>query len=204
MNPIKTDASVGEAYRALVEKRQHVIKKELESALPDGGDFIWELGCGHGHFLTAYAQAHPDRVCIGVDIVGERVDRARRKRDRAKLANLHFFHAEAALFLQTLPLSATIAATFILFPDPWPKVRHHKHRIIQPTFLTAVAKRSLATARLYFRTDFVPYFEQAKETISAHPAWSEDDGPWPFEFETVFQSRAESYRSLSARRAVGI
>ena len=158
--------------------------------------FIWEIGCGHGHFLTAYAQTHPDEVCIGIDIVSERIGRAIRKRDRAKLTNLHFIHAEARLFLETLPDTAAFSRLFVLFPDPWPKLRHHKHRILQPDFLAAAAARAGEGARLYFRTDYQPYFNDVRATLSAHPDWLPTEEPWPFEHETVFQSRAEQYHSL--------
>lgn len=185
-------------FAAVLEERRRVLRRELVRALPAGCSFIWELGSGHGHFLTAYAQAHPEKLCLGVDLVGERVGRALRKRDRARLTNLHFFQADARLFLEVLPPEASIGATFILFPDPWPKLRHHKHRIIQPAFLATLADRSALAGRVYFRTDFEPYFEQARGTLAAHPRWRLREEPWPFEFETVFQSRAARYRSLIA------
>ncbi len=175
--------------------------------LPSGSCFTWEIGCGHGHFLTAYAQAHPKETCIGVDIVSDRIERAVRKRDRAKLANLHFLHADARLFLEQLPADVTFQRLFVLFPDPWPKLRHHKHRIMQPEFLTEAASHAAPGARLYFRTDFRPYYDDTKLVFAEHPRWEvmvDDTKPgterWPFEFETVFQSRAaEGYHSLIAR-----
>lgn len=83
--------------------------------------------------------------------------------------------------------------------DPWPKLRHHKHRIIQPDFLSTVARRTEASARLCFRTDFEPYFEDAHATIDRHADWQVVDESWPFEHETVFQRRASAYQSLIAR-----
>lgn len=194
----------------MMEERRRDLRERQQRILPSpsGSRFIWEIGCGHGHFLTAYAQAHPAETCIGVDIVSERIERALRKRDRAKLANLHFIHAEARLFLETLPADATFSRLFILFPDPWPKLRHHKHRIMQPDFLADAAKRAGQGARLYFRTDFTPYYDDTKAVFSAHPAWTlvnDSDPsasgyePWPFEQETVFQSRAPTFHSLIAR-----
>ncbi|MBI5766701.1 MAG: tRNA (guanosine(46)-N7)-methyltransferase TrmB [Verrucomicrobia bacterium] len=180
-------------------ERRRALRERLHGLLPADAHLVWELGCGHGHFLTAYAEAHPDQLCVGIDIVGDRIDRANRKRDRAHLANLHFLLAEGRLFLEELPAGARFAEVFILFPDPWPKLRHHKHRIVQPDFLAAVAQRAEPSARLCFRTDFAPYFEDAHATIDAHPDWRVVDEPWPFEQETVFQSRAPSYRSLVAR-----
>lgn len=190
----------GSAYRRLLDRRKTAIADQLAKILQGKSRFVWEVGCGHGHFLTAFAQAHPETLCLGIDIASDRIDRGQRKRDRANLANLHFLHAEARLFLNALPAGVSIAEIFILFPDPWPKARHHKHRILQPDFLAAAADRSTADARLCFRTDFPPYFDDATAAIRRHPQWQEANDRWPFEFDTVFQSRAERYQSLIARR----
>jgi tRNA (guanine-N7-)-methyltransferase len=188
-------------FLAMMEDRRAELRQLHERIIPAGANITWEIGCGHGHFLTAYAHAHPNEICIGVDIVSERIGRAARKRDRAKLTNLHFIHAEARLFLETLPIQTSFSRLFVLFPDPWPKLRHHKHRIMQPDFLSAVAKRAGEGSRLHFRTDFTPYYDDTKAVFAAHPDWQElppEIAPWPFEHETVFQSRAPSFHSLTA------
>ena len=186
-------------FRALTETRRRELLDQLARILPPSARFTWEIGCGHGHFLTAYAQAHPTELCVGIDIAGDRISRAVRKRDRAKLANLHFLQAEARLFLETLPTDATFSRLFVLFPDPWPKLRHHKHRIIQSDFLTAAAQRASEAARLYFRTDYMPYFCETESLLKSHRHWSPIEEAWPFEHQTVFQSRAPDYGSLVAQ-----
>jgi tRNA (guanine-N7-)-methyltransferase len=186
----------------MMDARRRELRDRQERILPPKAQFTWEIGCGHGHFLAAYAQAHPEELCIGVDIVSERIERGIRKRDRAKLANLHFIHAEARLFLEMLSGDTTFSRLFILFPDPWPKLRHHKHRIMQPDFLVSLAPRATPGARIYFRTDFTPYFDDTQAVFEAHPDWEpvmDGSEPWPFEHETVFQSRAVSYHSIIAR-----
>lgn len=189
-----------EQYRALVDQRRQELAAQLQRIAPGPREFVWELGAGHGHFLTAYAQKHPEKLCIGIDIASDRVERAARKRDRARLPNLHFLQAEARLFVETLPAGLTIAELFVLFPDPWPKSRHHKHRVMQPAFLDSVANHASAHCRLFFRTDFAPYFTDTLAVMRHHPRWQPVDEPWPFEFETVFQSRAATHQSLIARR----
>lgn len=186
-------------YRAVISARRSALRRQLDAFLPSNAAIVWELGSGHGHFLTAYAHAHPEKLCVGVDIIGERVERAERKRDRAKLANLHFLHAEARLFLTTLPAAAGFSEVFVLFPDPWPKLRHHKHRIMQTEFLHEVAGRARPGCRLYFRTDHEAYFASTRAIVAAHPKWQVSEDAWPFEFQTVFQSRAPSFFSLVAR-----
>jgi tRNA (guanine-N7-)-methyltransferase len=188
-------------HRERLAQRRETLQAVFEKILPPGkASFVWEAGCGHGHFLTAYAEAHPERICVGVDLVRERIARAIRKRDRARLANLHFLQAEARMFLEELPARATLSAVYVLFSDPWPKQRHHKHRLLQPDFLTAVAARAEKGARLYFRTDHEPYFIEAEAKVRDHPDWRLSEEPWPFETVTVFQQRAPSHRSLVALR----
>lgn len=186
-------------YRLRLEQRRDDLRQQLTKLLRPGLPFVWEVGCGHGHYLTAYAQAHPDTPCIGIDIMGERIDRALRKRDRARLDNLFFLQADARLFLEVLPTDFGFSRLFVLFPDPWPKVRHHKHRVLNHEFLATAARHAIPDARLYFRTDYAPYFEQAKSMVAAHDSWRPVDEAWAFEFRTVFQERATQYQSLIAR-----
>jgi tRNA (guanine-N7-)-methyltransferase len=187
-------------YAALIEERRRGLGAELTAIFPRGeGTFHCEIGCGHGHFLTAFATANPTVTCIGIDLIGDRIDRARRKRDRAGLRNLHFIQAEARLFLEQLPAAVRIDHFILLFPDPWPKLRHHKNRLLRTEFLSLAARHAAPGCRIYFRTDFQPYFEDAAASVAAHPDWERAGDPWIFEHETVFQRRAPSHESLVAR-----
>lgn len=185
-------------FKAVVGERRRALAEFLQQALGSSRSFVWEVGCGHGHFLTAYAEVHQGEPCIGVDLASDRVARAVRKRNRSGLANLHFVQGDARVFLEAVPAGVAISSIFILFPDPWPKLRHHKHRIIQPAFLTQLRPRAGERARIYFRTDFEPYFEDARLTFLDHAQWRLVDDAWPFEYETVFQQRAQTHYSLIA------
>jgi tRNA (guanine-N7-)-methyltransferase len=188
------------AHAERVAERRRALAAALDQILPGGDSVVFEVGSGHGHFLAAYAQAHAAQTCIGIDIASDRVERATRKRDRAGLKNLHFLRAEARLFLDVLPAAVRLADVYILFPDPWPKLRHHKHRILQAPFLTQLADRMGEGARLFFRTDYHPYFADAQGAVREHARWRLVEENWPFEHETVFQSRAAQYHSFVARR----
>jgi tRNA (guanine-N7-)-methyltransferase len=186
-------------YQARKEQRARVLANHLNDLIPAGAPVVWEVGCGHGHFLTAYAVAHTKRLCVGIDIARDRIARATRKRNRAALTHLHFVLADADEFLTALSSGVRFSAIFILFPDPWPKRRHHKNRLLRPAFLDALFQRAGEGTRLYFRTDYRPYFEEAAAMIRAHQQWEVVEELWPFEIETVFQARASAYFSFVAR-----
>jgi tRNA (guanine-N7-)-methyltransferase len=195
-NPART-----EEYITRRDARRATLEHLLADLLAAHARITLEIGAGHGHFLTDYAKAHPTEFCVGFDLLRDRVERATRKRDRAKLANLVFLKAEAAEFIAALPSQVVLQRIFVLFPDPWPKRRHHKHRLMQSDTLHALAAKSVPGADLCFRTDDAHYFAAAKAEVLAHPDWEiVPTAPWPFERETVFQSRAPAYQSLVAKR----
>lgn len=190
-----------EQAQAIATSRIADLRASLAPLLQTPLPLTLEIGCGHGHYLTGYAEAHPERFCIGIDLIGDRVDRSRRKSDRAGLKNIAWFQAEVGLFLEALPAETRLAEVFLLFSDPWPKRRHWKNRVLQPEFLTTLAARAGEGARFCFRTDHEEYFAQARGFTAEHPDWQlVPEEPWPFELATVFQKRAESHQSFIARR----
>jgi tRNA (guanine-N7-)-methyltransferase len=188
------------AFVELIAQRRSALRAEL-ALLPTAEPLVWEVGCGHGHFLERYAAEFPARVCVGVDLSSERITRALRKAQRGRLANCHFIRAEALEFLHALPPQAALGEIWVLFPDPWPKKRHHKNRLLQPDFFEAIASRAGEGTRLYFRTDHGEYFQAVAEGLAGLQTWRPvPDAPWPLEHQTVFQARATSYHSLVAVR----
>jgi tRNA (guanine-N7-)-methyltransferase len=188
-------------FLARITERRAALRAELAALLPARPALTWEIGSGHGHFLVQYAAAFPEKFCVGVDIIRDRLNRSGKKRDRAKLANCHFVQAEAREFFDALPSGATLQEIWVLFPDPWPKKRHHKNRILQADFFEALANRAGEGTRLYFRTDHTEYFRAVATLLPALKTWRLDPAaPWPLEQETVFQARAPAYQSLVAVR----
>ena len=189
-----------EVFQAIHASRLAALRTEIAAVLPTpGARFVFEVGCGNGHFLVAYAIAHPDQFCVGIDLRLERIVKASHKRDRAGLGNLQFLRCEAGDFLHELPVGVRLLDIYMLFPDPWPKKRHHKHRLFKPEFLGELAARAGQGSRLFFRTDYKPYFDEAVETIAAQRAWRLlSPGPFPFEHQTIFQSRAAVFHSFGA------
>ena len=123
------------------------------------------------------------------------------KKEKRGLKNLVFLKVEAKEFLEVLPPHVRLEETLLIYPDPWPKKRHHKHRLVQAAFLDQLAARSESGARFCLRTDHEEYFAWTQDKIEAHPAWILHPGlAWPFEHETYFQSLLPSHRSLLAVR----
>lgn len=187
-------------YTNIRDQRLAALRGEFFPRLPlaAGRDLTLEIGCGHGHYLTAFAQAHPEEFCVGIDLLADRIERATRKATRAKLANLAFVQAEASLFLSALADTASLPPVrlrriFVLFSDPWPKRRHWKHRVLQASLLDTLAGLAAPGAKLHFRTDHPDYFEFARDIVVTHPRWRvalAEEEPWPFEYVSVFEERA--------------
>lgn len=193
-----------EAYEALSRSRRETLRISLEEEFgrrPPEMPVVLEIGSGHGHFLTAYAANHPGHWCIGIDLIRDRVRRAGKKRDRGGHQNLRFLQCEAREFLDCLPVGVLFHKTFVLFPDPWPKKRHHKNRLLNATFFDVLAGRCHTGARLYFRTDHFPYYDEVRQATAVDDRWEElPEAELPFEATTVFQQRAESFASLVFER----
>ncbi|MGJ3243371.1 MAG: tRNA (guanine(46)-N(7))-methyltransferase TrmB [Opitutales bacterium] len=167
---------------------------------PEAG-CILELGCGHGHWLTAYASAHPERPCLGIDRISKRIRKATAKAEKRHLDHLAFIKADSLECLSVWPTEWPIREAFMLFPDPWPKKRHQRRRMLQPRLLSQLARHVPAGGRFHFRTDHPAYFEWSRDILGNHPAWATGlEARWPFEAPSFFQDLLPNYRSLSAVR----
>lgn len=187
------------------EERRDRIRSFCESSLAEVSEeartrgFTLEIGCGHGHWLAAYAEANPQEACIGLDLMTKRIEKAENKRRKRNLSSLFFFKTEAVEFLEAMPEELRFRRIVVLFPDPWPKKRHFKRRLVQPAFLDLLRTRSRPEAELCFRTDYGPYFDWAVERVEDHDLWNlRDEAPWPFEHETFFQNILPEHQSFVA------
>jgi len=193
-------SSINPTHLARVAARVAELRNQLMAVIPsDIEDFTLEIGCGHGHFLTKLACLNPAHFFVGIDILGDRLRKAERKQMSAGANNLRFIKAEAEEFLECLPARFTVKDVIVLFPDPWPKKRHHKNRLIQNVFLNCMAARMRRGGHLYFRTDHEPYLQWSRDILSNHPSWViVPNASWLLEEETVFQAKAAHFGSLVA------
>ena len=114
-----------------------------------------EIGCGNGHFLLKQALSNRNSFFLGCELKKKIIIKAIKKIENHKLTTVKFLRGDILNFLEYLP--AKIENVYINFPDPWPKKRHHKRRLIQQPFLVKIHSLMLKTARLYFVTDNIDY-----------------------------------------------
>ena len=131
----------------------------------------------------------------------EIIQKSNNKKDSFGRNNLFFYKAEANEFLHFKPLNIKIRNIFILFPDPWPKKRHHKRRLIQNEFLDLLKLHVCDKSLVYFRTDHLDYFKWTEEKFQNSQNWKIIGDKWPFEHETFFQNLLPNYKSLVAKFA---
>lgn len=128
-----------------------------------------ELGSGDGSFLVDYAKQRPEHNFIGVERLLGRIRKLDRKGRRAGLSNLRGVRIESSYFLRYLLPSHSATALHIYFPDPWPKRKHRRHRLINPDFPALAASVLAPGGTVYLRTDDPDYFQQMGEVFSASP-----------------------------------
>jgi len=137
----------------------------LEELFPLPQPIELEIGCGDGGFLFEYAQRHPDRNFLGVERLLGRVRKLSKKGLREGLTNLRLLRIEARYVLEYLLPEHAFEALHIYFPDPWPKDRHRRHRLINETFPPLARRILRQKGVIYLRTDDPVYFGQMQETF---------------------------------------
>jgi len=137
----------------------------LEDLFPLPQPVELEIGCGDGGFLFEYAQRHPDRNFLGVERLLGRVRKLSKKGLREGLTNLRLLRIEARYVLEYLLPEHAFEALHIYFPDPWPKDRHRRHRLINETFPPLARRILRQKGVIYLRTDDPVYFGQMQETF---------------------------------------
>lgn len=136
-----------------------------------------ELGSGDGSFLTQYARLHPERNFLGVERLLGRLRKVEKKGLRAGLNNLAVLRLEASYVLEFMVPRTSIEALHIYFPDPWPKRKHRKNRLINERFTELAANALKLEGVVYLRTDDLDYFEQMTRVFNGNPKFSPIETP---------------------------
>ena len=138
---------------------------ELPALFPKPQPLEVELGSGDGSFLAEYAARFPVRNFIGVERLLGRIRKLDRKARKAGLLNLLAMQIESSYFLKHLLPNHSAIALHIYFPDPWPKRKHRRHRLVNEEF-PALAREALTQqGTVYLRTDDPDYFQQMMDVF---------------------------------------
>ena len=171
---------------------------------------IWlEIGFGGGEHLAWQASRHPGIGMIGCEPFMNGVARLLAEIDARDIGNIRLFRDDARLLLARLPADS-IGRVFILFPDPWPKARHHKRRIVSVPVLSDLARIMRDGSELRIATDDPGYLEWILEHVDGHEAFEEVSGAdrrnrtadWPptrYERKAAEAGRASAFLRYSRR-----
>ena len=130
---------------------------------------ILEIGFGMGETTAAIAAAQPQNDFVGLEVHGPGVGALLNRVDAAGLANVRVIQHDAVDVIEHMIPAASLEGIHVYFPDPWPKKRHHKRRLLQPAFVHALAQRLSAGGYLHAATDWDDYAQEILATFSAEP-----------------------------------
>jgi tRNA (guanine-N7-)-methyltransferase len=124
--------------------------------MPGAREVSFEIGFGGGEHLVARAARNPDVLSLGAEPFVNGVASALRHIEEARVGNVRLHNGDARDLMALMP-DGSVDRLFILFPDPWPKLRHHKRRLVDGAFLTHAARLMKPGGRLRFATDWADY-----------------------------------------------
>lgn len=178
-------------------------KSEIFSASPERPDAPLEIdvGCGDGGFLLDLAAAHPERNFLGLEKLLGRARKVVRQAARRGLTNVKALQIDSPYAVRHLLPPGGISRLHLLFPDPWPKAKHAKNRLVQPAFCQDVHRLLGPGGEWLFKTDHPEYFAEAVATIQASGLftathWPTDCFPYPLtDFERQWLAAGKTIQS---------
>ena len=196
-----TDLKSPPAASLLVELASILEPLQLAQLFPKSPPLEVELGSGDGSFLVAYSQLHPELNFIGVERLLGRIRKTDRKARRAGLVNLRGVRIESTYFLEYLLPKNSAAAIHVYFPDPWPKRKHRRHRLINARFPELVRQVLVPGGVVYLRTDDMDYFTQMTEVFGASAHFKAVETPPELSAVTTDFERGFNTQGIPTNRA---
>src|SRR5213593_2529785 len=192
------------AESLIVQPSSYVERLRLDELFSLRQPLEVELGTGDGSFLVEWARENPAHNFLGVERLLGRLRKAERKVKRAGLKNVRLLRIEAGYFLEYMLPARSVAALHVYFPDPWPKRKHWRHRLINDRFPGIAAVALELGAVVYLRTDDRAYFAQMTEVFDRSSAFEKAATPPELQsiltdFERDFQARGVSTQMVAYR-----
>lgn len=164
----RVDNSAAKREPSLIYQFESILERmDIASLFPVQQPLEVELGCGDASFLIEHARLNPQTNFIGVERLMGRVNKVDRKGRRLGLTNVRGVRIESAYLLTYLLPAGCARALHIYFPDPWPKKKHRKFRLINERFTTLAWQVLSPGGIVYLRTDDEDYFSQMIEVFAA-------------------------------------
>jgi len=191
---------------AFVEYIPQSLTKPLnwDEVFPRRAPIEIDLGCGDGSFLMAMARANPEHNFLGIERLLGRVSKVCRKVAREDLKNTRVLRLEVAHAVSNFLPADSIAAFHLLFPDPWPKRRHHRRRAFTTEFLSCIHRALIGGGLFHIVTDHADYFHQIERVIAEADSFLVSTGQHDFPlttFEQKFLIRGISIQRLLLRKS---
>lgn len=164
----------------------------LEQAFGRSAPTVLEIGFGMGDATVAIAAARPECDFVGVEVHEAGVGALLRKIGEHSLHNVRIVRHDALEVLQQMLAPGSLAAVHLFFPDPWPKKRHHKRRLVQHAPVSLLASRLEPGGVLHCATDWEPYAEQMLQVLSAEPLLRNTADGWAARPDYRPQTRFEA------------
>ncbi|HXS73535.1 MAG TPA: tRNA (guanosine(46)-N7)-methyltransferase TrmB [Rhodanobacteraceae bacterium] len=169
--------------------------RDLDALFGRPAPHVLEIGFGNGEALAWASEHDPDRDYLGIEVHGPGVGRLMNALAARDARNVRVWKSDAVEVLGREITPDSLDEVRIWFPDPWHKKRHHKRRLIQPTFVQLLASRVKLGGLLHLATDWADYAEHMREVLETAPAWrnTQGDGGYaqrpPWRIETRFEQR---------------
>jgi tRNA (guanine-N7-)-methyltransferase len=152
---------------------------------------VLEIGSGMGETTAQIAQAHPEADFIAVEVHGPGVGSLLNRIAALGLTNLKVIRHDAIHVLQHMIADGSLAAIHLFFPDPWPKKRHHKRRLVQPSFVSLMKEKLSGGAIVHLATDWPDYAEHMASVFSKDPLFEPAGGGFVKRTQTKFETRGK-------------
>lgn len=165
---------------------------KAEGAPAEAATYEVDLGCGDGGFLLAMARHYPGTLFLGVERLLGRIRKVCHESARQGLANVKALRVESRYFLEWMATPGSISCLHYLFPDPWPKEKHHKNRLVQDSFIPVLHRALTSNGEFLFKTDHEDYYHWVCEKMDASPLFIRGEWNAPFYPKTDFQQQWEA------------
>jgi len=182
-------------------------EQTMEDLFENSAPIELDLGCGDGSFVIQLAEKYPERNFLAVERLLGRVKKVCKKAYRAELTNVKVLRLETLYTIEWLLPKNSFDRIHLICPDPWPKEKHHKHRLMQKPFFDAVHALLKGDGEFLFRTDHKEYYDWSCEHMANYnkfttKPWDENDFFYPkSDFQLQWEAEGKKLHNLRCHKA---